>query len=270
MSVATLETQLTIRRDLPRFIAAAVVMIGLYLLVHFRSVKFAALAVLPTACSLVIVMAVARALDAKMNLANLVAAPLLMSIDVDYGIFLVSIARRCQSREELRERVLPSVQSVVLCATATLVGFGSLALTSVPAIRSLGWAVAIGITSAAVSAIFLLLPLLMWEVSRGAKTKSGGRGSLSGLGMVLIALVGGVLSGCAVPAQRLSFPGKVLRRSDGIDWYDVHRNGRAVFGVGYDSDGRRSGWFMTTGGRGMWIGNIGWTITPTRRCRTWC
>ena len=74
------------------------------------------LAVLPTLCSLVCLLAAARLCGAKMNLANIVAIPLLIGIDVDYGIFLVSVSRRSTTRAELLDRVAASSQAVVLCA----------------------------------------------------------------------------------------------------------------------------------------------------------
>ncbi len=166
IAVLSLDTQVTIRHDLPRLIAASVAFIAVYLLLHFRSLTWAALALLPTACGLICLLAAARFTGARMNLANIVAIPLLIGIDGDYGIFLISAARRCTSRRELIDRVAASGQAVLLCAAATLLGFGSLAFTSVPAIRTLGWAVAIGVSTCAAATLFFLLPLLIWKVDR--------------------------------------------------------------------------------------------------------
>ena len=129
---------------------------------------------LPTLCSLTCLLAVARLAGAKMNLANIVSVPLLIGIDIDYGIFLVSVARRSRTRAELLDRAAASSRAVVLCAAATLLGFGSLAFTSVPAIRSLGWAVAIGVSTCAAAALFLLLPLLLWLRGREERGRRGG------------------------------------------------------------------------------------------------
>jgi predicted RND superfamily exporter protein len=170
MAVLSVDTEATIHHDLPRLILAAVLIVALYLLLHFRSITDALLAVLPTICSLTFLLLVARLLGAKMNLANIVAVPLLIGIDVDYGIFLVSVTRRTTDRAQLLDRAAASSLSVVVCASATLLGFGSLAFTSVPAIRSLGWAVAIGVSSCAVASLFFLLPLLLWLKGRGEST----------------------------------------------------------------------------------------------------
>jgi predicted RND superfamily exporter protein len=161
MSVLGSDTQTTIRQDLPRLIFAALAVCVVYLLLHFRSLSDTMLALLPTAFSLICLLAIARILGAKMNLANIVAVPLLVGIDVDYGIFLISVARRSKKRSEFFTLASATGLAVVLCAGETVAGFGSLAFTSVPAIRSLGWAVAIGVISCAIGSLFFLLPVII-------------------------------------------------------------------------------------------------------------
>jgi hypothetical protein len=94
---------------------------------------------------------------------NLVAVPILIGIDVDYGIFLVSVAGQ-RSRDEslpgLIDRVAPSCHAIVMCAATTVLGFGSLAFTSVPAIRSLGFAVGVGVIACIAATFLLLVPIL--------------------------------------------------------------------------------------------------------------
>jgi predicted exporter len=86
------DAESAVRQDLPRLMAVAVVLVVLYLLVHFRSAARAVLALTPVLFSLVVLAGAARLLDLKLNLVNLVALPLLVGIDVDYGIYLVSLA----------------------------------------------------------------------------------------------------------------------------------------------------------------------------------
>jgi predicted RND superfamily exporter protein len=85
---------------------------------------------------------------------NLVAFPLLIGIGIDYGIFIVSAARRRDPSQ-----LPPAVSAVTMCSATTVLGFASLVLTSVPAVQSMGSAVAVGVAAAAVSAVLLVLPL---------------------------------------------------------------------------------------------------------------
>jgi predicted RND superfamily exporter protein len=59
------------------------------------------------------------------------------------------------------EHVGSSAQAVIVCAGTTLLGFGSLAVTSVPAVRSLGIVIVVGMAAALAGALFLLVPILL-------------------------------------------------------------------------------------------------------------
>jgi uncharacterized protein len=229
MRVLSQDTQSTIRRDLPRLIIVALAICMAYLLAHFRSLKDTLLALLPTVFSLTCLLALAKLIGAKMNLANIVAVPLLVGIDVDYGIFLISVARRSGSRAELLANASATGLAVVVCAAATVLGFGSLAFTSVPAVRSLGWAVAIGVTSCAIASLFFLLPLLL----RMRRFNIRPAATIT----VLICMMGFGVCGCSPPSGRLSFPTARLAHTNDCDWYDVHHSGHREFGIAYDADG---------------------------------
>jgi hypothetical protein len=244
MTVLSLDTQATIQHDLPRLIIAAVAICVIYLLVQFRSMKDMLLALLPTAFSLACVLAVAKLIGAKINLANIVAVPLLVGIDVDYGIFLISVARRSRDRAEFFANASATGLSVVLCASATVLGFGSLAFTSVPAVRSLGWAVAIGVTSCGISSLFLLLPLLLRTRRFNINFTRSATAIVGVLGLTLAVV------GCSPPSARLSFPITSISRTKDCEWFDVHHNGKKQFGIVYDSAGNVDRLIYSDGGDG--------------------
>ena len=158
LSVLALDAESTVRRDLPRMGALAAGLVGVYLLVFFRNVPDAALALLPAVYSLVVLAAVMRVTGLRLNSVNLVALPLLIGIDVDYGIFLVALARRAA---DARAALAGSIHAVCVSAAANVLGFGSLIGTSVPAIRSLGWAVGIGVAACACCGLLLLVPIVL-------------------------------------------------------------------------------------------------------------
>jgi predicted RND superfamily exporter protein len=93
---------------------------------------------------------------------NLVTIPLLIGIDVDYAVFIVSAARlRRTSPPDLFEaQLVSSCHAIIMCAATTILGFGSLIFMSVPAVRSLGLAVGVGVLGALLATIFCLLPLV--------------------------------------------------------------------------------------------------------------
>jgi predicted RND superfamily exporter protein len=162
MSVLNHDVERTVRRDLPRLLAVSIAAVAVYLVVHFRSLRDALLAVLPALVGLLCLLAFMRLSGQRLNMINLIAFPLLVGIDVDYGVFVVSAARRARiDRTSMAQTLAPAVGAVLLCAATTFLGFGSLAYTSVPAARSLGVAVAVGVVACLAATIFLVTPLLL-------------------------------------------------------------------------------------------------------------
>lgn len=185
LPVISMDTEAAVRQDLPRLMSIALALVAVYLLVHYRSVTRMLLALTPVLFSLVVLAGAARLLDLRLNLVNLVALPLLIGIDVDYGIYLVSLADKRRRRKAglvddrhedgndaaagavgaagrpVLNRIAASAQAVVVCATASGLGFGSLATVSVPAVQSLGIAVGIGVAACVVGTFGLLTPILM-------------------------------------------------------------------------------------------------------------
>jgi predicted RND superfamily exporter protein len=178
LPVISHDTEEAVRHDLPLLLGTALVIVVAFLGAYYRSVVDTILALTPTVFSLIVLAAVARWTHQQLNLVNLVALPLLIGIDVDYGIYLVSLAR--QRTDEagrpmppLLVRVAASAQAVIVCATASALGFGSLMTVSVPAVRSLGFAVAVGVLSCVVGTFALLLPLLIWRERKTTPPQAG-------------------------------------------------------------------------------------------------
>jgi predicted RND superfamily exporter protein len=176
------DTEDAVRRDLPKLFGIAAALVVGYLLLHFRSLRDTLLSAAPTAFSLLCLLAVMRLAGQKLNMINLVALPLLIGIDVDYGIFLVSLARAARrdggAAEPLVARIAAAANAVLLCAGTTVLGFGSLVTTSVPAIRSLGFVVGVGVLACLAGTLFLLAPALL-AADRKRRGRGAGAGSAS-------------------------------------------------------------------------------------------
>lgn len=166
LGVLAHDAQLNVQRQLPKLVIVGVGAIALFLLILFRNPVDCLLAIIPMFFSLVILLAYMRIANAGVDMINLVALPLLIGIDVDYGVFIVSSVRKKTraglSADELPGRIAPSLAAVLLCAAATILGFASLIFTSVPAVRSLGILVSIGIIACVAGVVFLVLPIVFW------------------------------------------------------------------------------------------------------------
>jgi hypothetical protein len=172
LSVVGHDTEQTVRRELPRLVLLALLILAAYHTIHFRNLADALLSLAPMLFGIIALAAVMRLSGNRLNMVNLVAVPLLIGIDVDYGIFLVNLARvrivRPMTPDELARHIEPATHAVLICATATFLGFGSLLWTSVPAERSLGIAAAVGIATCMVAVLFLVIPIL-FTIANGSR-----------------------------------------------------------------------------------------------------
>ena len=164
------DTERTIRRDLGKLLTVAMTVVAVWLVVYFRSVGAAILALAPAIFGIVMLLAFMRLSGVQLNSVNLIALPLLVGIGVDDGIFLVSIARRGDGRDtghaQLLDRLGAACHGVGMTSVTTVLTFGTLIFTSTPAIRSLGLFMAVGVLASFVAAVGILVPLLTAQSTR--------------------------------------------------------------------------------------------------------
>ncbi len=160
MSVLSQRTLGSVQRDLPRVAILAIGCVALYLAVHYRSLLLAILAVVPMIVSMIVLVATMQISGLTLNVVNMVMLPLLLGINIDFGIFAVDGLRKNTLRE-MGYHFVASVQAMTTCAMTTIIGFGSLALTSVPAVRSLGVLVIVGVAGCTLGTLFILWPMVL-------------------------------------------------------------------------------------------------------------
>jgi len=172
-SVVSHDLESAARRDVALFGAISVTLVVVWLFIFLRRPVDVALAFIPVIFSIVCVLALMSALGQRLNPVNIVAIPLLAGIAVDCGIYLVAAARdnevaenagRCDS--DLRVALRPTVHAIICTGGTTMLGFGTLILTHTPAVRSLGWAMLTGVSSALVACLLILAPVLVWRASK--------------------------------------------------------------------------------------------------------
>lgn len=165
MPVVGHDVERLVQRDLSRLLAVASVVVTLWLLLCFRNLRDTATALIPVVGGMTVLFAFMLVSGTGLNLINLVALPLLAGLGVDDGLFLVSIARdarrRGLDRTQLIAALSSSAQAVTLTSATTALAFGSLMLTGVPAIRSLGIVMAVGIVACLLLSVCTLAPLLV-------------------------------------------------------------------------------------------------------------
>ena len=138
---------------------AAIAVIGV-LLVHFRRVSIAMVAMLPLLCSVVIMLGVGSLLGIDLNPINLFVVPMILGIGIDDGIHLVH--RFCERRQGVRGAVSSTGKALVLTSLTTILAFGTLVTAGFAGLAQLGVLTILGVSSALLASIVLLPALLFY------------------------------------------------------------------------------------------------------------
>ena len=121
------------------------------LMLRYRGLRRALAAFLPSILSGVVVASLFAAFGQPINLLHVVSLLIVMGMGVDFGIYLVDSV---ESHRALGATLI----SILLCCLSTIFAFGTLALSSHPALRAIGLTSGLGI---ALSFLFAPVTLLL-------------------------------------------------------------------------------------------------------------
>jgi predicted RND superfamily exporter protein len=158
-----------IREGFTRAALASAALVLLILLIAFRKLSDALLAMVPTLVGFTWMLGAMSLLRFNFDAANIVTLPLIIGIGVDAGVHLVHRMRQSQADNDgvatLEDVAVGTGGAVALASVTTTVGFASLMLAEYGAMKSLGLAMTLGI-GATLLASLLLLPSLMVVLGR--------------------------------------------------------------------------------------------------------
>ncbi|MBN2545554.1 MAG: hypothetical protein JXB50_07140, partial [Spirochaetes bacterium] len=142
-------------------LSISLILIFLILLIFFKNLIFAFTSTLPGLTGLLSCIAVSYFTNNGFNLMHFVSAVLLIGIGVDYGIFVTVVYKNRYSHKEF----YLTLQSVLICALTTLIGFGVLSLSSNYSIFSIGSSMLIGILSALITSYYGV-PFILSKITK--------------------------------------------------------------------------------------------------------
>ena len=155
----------------PLMIGITFALIVVLMLLVFRSVKWAALALLPLVVGILWMLGLMVITGVSLTFYNLVVLPAVLGIGNDCGVHLVH-----RYREEGRGSILSVLRStgehVAMGALTTMIGFCGLLFSFHPGLRSIGLLALIGIGATLLAALLFLPALLQWLESREAQNAS--------------------------------------------------------------------------------------------------
>jgi hypothetical protein len=138
------------------------------LVLDFKSLHFAALAVVPLGVGVLQMFGLLGLLNIPLNPANLIALPLILGIGVDYGVHIVHEFRESDGPYHISPG---TAVAVLVDALTTLVGFGSLMIASHQGLQSLGRVLTLGVTCCLFTSL-IMLPALLTFITRNRQPKA--------------------------------------------------------------------------------------------------
>ena len=148
----------SIKKDGRLAIQLAILVIFVLLLIDFRSVKRALLAVVPLVIGVLLMVGTMEMAGLMLTFMNMMAIPLIIGIGVDDGVHIVH--RYKVEGNGAHHTVFASTgRAVLLTSLTTMLGFGSLYFATMRSLGSLGSALFIGVGACFVASVLVIPPL---------------------------------------------------------------------------------------------------------------
>ncbi|HFE47010.1 MAG TPA: hypothetical protein ENJ18_16255, partial [Nannocystis exedens] len=147
----------------------AAVLILLLLMIDFRGIKNALLALVPTVLGWLWMLAFMALFGLSFNVVNVICLPLVIGIGTAFGVHLMhraeESARAHNGIASLDDLLRGTGSAVIISALTTMVGFGALMLGKHGAMLSLGLTMVIGIATCLAASV-LVLPAILYLLGR--------------------------------------------------------------------------------------------------------
>lgn len=131
------------------------------MLIAFRSLRWAIIAMLPLLVGLVLLFAIMMLTGMMFNFYNLVVLPAILGIGEDNGVHLASRYRE-EGKNSMWDVLSSTGQHVTIGSLTTMLGFSGLLFTNHPGLQSLGMMAVVGIGMTLVAALTFLPALIQW------------------------------------------------------------------------------------------------------------
>lgn len=159
-----------VRRDAWAGVLLGTGLVFLLVLADFRDVGRALFCMVPLALGVTWMLGAMVALGMSMNFMNVFVTTMILGVGVDYGLHMMHRYREIQTNGEDSATALAETGNAVLLAALTsIAGFGSLATSHYPGLRSTGYVATLGSLATVTVTLTLLPAFIAWREGRAAK-----------------------------------------------------------------------------------------------------
>ncbi|MGM0547051.1 MAG: efflux RND transporter permease subunit [Bacteroidota bacterium] len=160
-SIIAAEMLELMRSESPWMVGATFMMVFFLMLVAFRSLRWAIIAMLPLVVGLLFLFGIMMVTGMMFNFYNLVVLPAILGIGEDNGVHLASRYRE-EGKNSMWDVLSSTGQHVTIGSFTTMLGFSGLLFTNHPGLQSLGTMAVIGIGMTLVAGLTFLPALIQW------------------------------------------------------------------------------------------------------------
>jgi len=160
-SIIAAEMLELMRSESPWMVGATFLMVFILMLVSFRSLRWAIIAMLPLLVGLLWLFGIMMLTGMMFNFYNLVVLPAILGIGEDNGVHLAHRYRE-EGKNSMWDVLSSTGQHVTVGSLTTMLGFSGLLFTNHPGLQSLGQMAVIGIGMTLVAALTFLPALIQW------------------------------------------------------------------------------------------------------------
>lgn len=125
-------------------VMAAMTVIIILLLLDFRQPAIAGLALLPLISGIALMLGILWLFGEKLNYINTIAFPVVIGIGVDNGVHFFHRVRQ-EGRDRIEKAVTSVGRAILMSSLTTMIGFGSLMFYLMEGVKSMGFAMFVGV-----------------------------------------------------------------------------------------------------------------------------
>jgi predicted RND superfamily exporter protein len=170
VNIVSRELRTIFTRDSWKAITIGLVLVTILLALDLRSFRLAMLANAQVLGGIIMMFGVMSLLDIQLNFVNSFTAIMVLGFGVDYGIHMIHRIRA--SGWIVDAGVLETGKAVTMAALTNIAGFGSLTLSSYPAMKSMGIVAIVGSVSCLLTSLSLVPAVLARGVAPGREERT--------------------------------------------------------------------------------------------------
>ncbi len=143
------------------------IVIFILLALDFRSIKYTVIAMIPLIIGSIWMVGMMALIGEKFNYNNFMALPIILGIGIDDGVHMLH-RYKTEGRFSMPKVISTTGKAILLTSLTTMIGFGSLGLSSHRGMASMGYVLTIGVGTCFLSSV-IVLPSIITVIERFRK-----------------------------------------------------------------------------------------------------